>query len=47
MNELHAIIDQWNKEREQQSKREELVCNIIVGVLSSCVFVTIALWASI
>lgn len=44
---LYAIIDQWRAEQAKQSKREDIVCNIIVTVLTSCVLSVIIGWAMI
>lgn len=44
---IHAIINQWRIEQAKQSKREEIVCNIIVTILASCVLSVIIGWAMI
>ena len=44
---LYAIINQWRAEQAKQSKREEVVCNIVVAVLTSCVLSVIIGWAMI
>lgn len=44
---LYAIINQWRAEQAKQSEREEVVCNIIVAVLTSCVVSVIIRWAMI
>lgn len=44
---IHTIIDQWRAEQAKQSKREEMVGNIIMTVLTSCVLSVIIGWAMI
>ena len=44
---LYAIIDQWRAEQAEQSKREDIVCNIIVTMLTSCVLSVIIGWAMV
>lgn len=44
---IHAIINQWRAEQAKQSKREDIVCNIIAAVLTSCVLSVIVGWAMI
>ena len=44
---LHDTINQWRAEQAKQNKREDIVCNIIVAVLSSAVLSVIIGWAMI
>lgn len=44
---LYTIIDQWRAEQAKQSKLENIVCNIIVTVLTSCVLSVIVGWTMI
>lgn len=42
--ELFAIMNQWRIEQAKQSKREDIICNIIVTVLTSAVLSVIVGW---